>query len=81
MRQTLPCWNDSSDIFRVQVSTQPCRREDIIHLPRLLKRALELNKPVLLLNVGPTRADPLPGFEKIELASGLVMRNAVRAVL
>ncbi|KIP02692.1 hypothetical protein PHLGIDRAFT_111785 [Phlebiopsis gigantea 11061_1 CR5-6] len=48
---------------------------------RLLKHALELKKPVLLLNVGPTRADPLPGLEKIELASGLVMRDVVRAVL
>ena len=48
---------------------------------RLLKHALELNKPVLLLNVGPTRADPLPGVEKIELPSGAVLRDVVRTVL
>ncbi|GJE98072.1 NAD-dependent protein deacylase [Phanerochaete sordida] len=48
---------------------------------RLLKHALELKKPVLLLNVGPTRADPLPGVEKIELPSGAVLRDVVRTVL
>ena len=50
-------------------------------LCRLLKHALDLQKPVLLLNVGPTRADPLPGIEKIEVASGLVMRDVVRSIL
>ncbi|EKM50661.1 uncharacterized protein PHACADRAFT_213556 [Phanerochaete carnosa HHB-10118-sp] len=48
---------------------------------RLVKHALELKKPVLLLNVGPTRADPLSGVEKIELPSGTVLRDAVRTVL
>ncbi|KAH9951208.1 DHS-like NAD/FAD-binding domain-containing protein [Amylocystis lapponica] len=48
---------------------------------RLLKHALELKKPVLLLNLGPTRADGLPGIDKIELASGTIMRDVVRAVL
>ncbi|KAH7926049.1 DHS-like NAD/FAD-binding domain-containing protein [Leucogyrophana mollusca] len=48
---------------------------------RLIKRALELRKPVLLLNVGPTRADGLPGIEKIEIASGLIIRDVVRAIL
>lgn len=48
---------------------------------RLLKHALELRKPVLMLNVGPTRADGLPGIEKIELASGGVLRDVVRTVL
>ncbi|EIW79427.1 DHS-like NAD/FAD-binding domain-containing protein [Coniophora puteana RWD-64-598 SS2] len=48
---------------------------------RLVKRALELRKPVLMLNVGPTRADDLPGVEKIEIASGLVMRDVVKNVL
>ncbi|KAF7794949.1 hypothetical protein EIP86_006092 [Pleurotus ostreatoroseus] len=42
---------------------------------------MELKKPVLLLNVGPTRADPVPGVEKIELSSRDVMREAVRGVL
>ncbi|KAH8115631.1 DHS-like NAD/FAD-binding domain-containing protein [Phellopilus nigrolimitatus] len=48
---------------------------------RLLKHALELGKPVLLLNVGPTRADALtPGVEKISLPSGSVLRDVVRAL-
>lgn len=33
-----------------------------------------------MLNIGPTRADPL-GIEKIELSSGLVLRDVVRSVL
>ena len=48
---------------------------------RLVKHALELKKPVLLLNVGPTRADGLPGVEKIEIASGAILRDVVRLVL
>ncbi|KIM90381.1 hypothetical protein PILCRDRAFT_812116 [Piloderma croceum F 1598] len=48
---------------------------------RLVKHALELNKPVLLLNVGPSRADGHPGVEKIELASGVIMREVVKAVI
>ncbi|THG95089.1 hypothetical protein EW026_g6498 [Hermanssonia centrifuga] len=48
---------------------------------RLLRHALELKKPVLMLNIGPTRADPLSGLEKIEMSSRIVMRDAVRAVL
>ncbi|EGO22442.1 hypothetical protein SERLADRAFT_451291 [Serpula lacrymans var. lacrymans S7.9] len=48
---------------------------------RLLKHALDLRKPVMILNVGPTRADALPGVEKIELASGLIIRDVVRAVI
>lgn len=48
---------------------------------RLVKRALELRKPVMLLNVGPTRADGLPGVEKLEISSSLVLRDVVRAVL
>ncbi|KAI0720624.1 DHS-like NAD/FAD-binding domain-containing protein [Fomitopsis betulina] len=48
---------------------------------RLLRHALELHKPVLLLNLGPTRADGLQGVEKLEIASGAVMRDVVKAVL
>lgn len=48
---------------------------------RLLKHAIELCKPVLLLNVGPTRADQVPQVEKIEIPSGAVLRDVVRAVL
>ncbi|TFL05219.1 DHS-like NAD/FAD-binding domain-containing protein [Pterulicium gracile] len=45
---------------------------------RLVKRALEQRKPVLVLNVGPTRADDLPGLEKIEVPTSLVLREVVR---
>lgn len=48
---------------------------------RLLKRALELDKPVLLLNVGPTRADDLTKVEKIEIASGDVLPDVARNIL
>ncbi|OCH91524.1 DHS-like NAD/FAD-binding domain-containing protein [Obba rivulosa] len=48
---------------------------------RLLRHALELKKPVLLLNVGPTRADGIPGVEKLEIPSNVVMRDAVRTLL
>ena len=48
---------------------------------RLLKHALELNKPVLILNVGPSRADGYPGVEKIEMASGLIMKEVVKTVM
>lgn len=42
---------------------------------------MELHKPILMLNIGPTRADDIPGIEKIELPSGAVLRAAVSAVL
>ncbi|KAI0730753.1 DHS-like NAD/FAD-binding domain-containing protein [Earliella scabrosa] len=48
---------------------------------RLVKHAVEQRKPVLLLNVGPTRADQLPGIETIEIPAGTVIRDVVRAVL
>jgi NAD+-dependent protein deacetylase sirtuin 4 len=47
----------------------------------LLKHALELKKPVLMLNVGPSRADGYPGVEKIEIASGMIMKEVVKAVM
>lgn len=47
----------------------------------LLKHALQLRKPVLLLNVGPTRADGLPGVDKLEVPTSAVMTDAVHAVL
>ena len=52
----------------------------IDNLLRLVRHAIELHKPVLMLNVGPTRADEIPGIEKIELTSGAVLRDVVRAV-
>jgi len=48
---------------------------------RIVRHALELKKPVLLLNVGPTRADGIPGIEKIEIQSGIVMPEVVRTLI
>ncbi|KAJ7781999.1 DHS-like NAD/FAD-binding domain-containing protein [Mycena maculata] len=48
---------------------------------RLLKRAVELGKPALLLNLGPSRGDGLEEVERIDMASGLIIRDVVRAVL
>ncbi|KAJ7130645.1 DHS-like NAD/FAD-binding domain-containing protein [Mycena epipterygia] len=48
---------------------------------RLLKRAVELGKPVLLLNVGPSRGDNIEEIERIDMASGLIIRDVVKAVL
>ncbi|CAE6535753.1 unnamed protein product [Rhizoctonia solani] len=47
---------------------------------RLLKHALELNKPVMLLNLGPTRAHSVPKVEIIEAPSSDVLRGAARAL-
>ncbi|KAJ6518909.1 DHS-like NAD/FAD-binding domain-containing protein [Mycena sanguinolenta] len=48
---------------------------------RLLKRAVELGKPVLLLNVGPSRGDSIEEIDRIDMPSGLIIRDVVRAVL
>ncbi|KAK0188638.1 DHS-like NAD/FAD-binding domain-containing protein [Armillaria mellea] len=48
---------------------------------RLLKHALELGKRVLVVNVGPTRADGVPGVERVDVKSGEIMRGVVRALL
>ncbi|RPD59059.1 DHS-like NAD/FAD-binding domain-containing protein, partial [Lentinus tigrinus ALCF2SS1-7] len=48
---------------------------------RLVKHAIQKRKPVMLLNVGPTRADQLLGIETIEIPAGAVMRDVVKAVL
>ncbi|KAJ7224148.1 DHS-like NAD/FAD-binding domain-containing protein [Mycena pura] len=48
---------------------------------RLLKRAVELGKPVLLLNVGPSRADSIEMVEKIDMPSGRIIRDVVKTVL
>jgi len=45
------------------------------------KHALELKKPVMLLNVGPSRADALPGIGKIDMPSGSIMREVASAVV
>ena len=48
---------------------------------RVVKHAVELKKPVMLLNVGPSRADTLPGVEKIDMSSGSVMREVASAIM
>ncbi|EAU90484.2 hypothetical protein CC1G_00868 [Coprinopsis cinerea okayama7 len=48
---------------------------------RLVKHALELEKPVVLLNLGPTRADNLPGIDKIEWSSRSVLTEAAKTIL
>ncbi|KAG6811650.1 hypothetical protein H0H92_006465 [Tricholoma furcatifolium] len=48
---------------------------------RLLKHAVELKKTVMMLNVGPSRADGVHGVTKIDMASGMIMREVARTVL
>lgn len=48
---------------------------------RLLRHAIDSQKPVMLLNVGPTRADTVSGVQKIDYPSGLVLRDVARLVL
>ncbi|KAI8996617.1 DHS-like NAD/FAD-binding domain-containing protein [Trametes punicea] len=48
---------------------------------RLVKYAIEQRKPVLVLNVGPTRAHELAGIETIEIPAGAVLREVVKQVL
>lgn len=48
---------------------------------RIVKHALELKKPVFVLNTGPTRADDLLGIEKVDGMSGSVLPEVVRALL
>ncbi|KDQ19698.1 hypothetical protein BOTBODRAFT_170749 [Botryobasidium botryosum FD-172 SS1] len=47
----------------------------------LVKRAHELNKPIMVLNVGPTRADELSGVEKFEWTSGEVLEEVCKTIL
>ncbi|KAI0372615.1 DHS-like NAD/FAD-binding domain-containing protein, partial [Pilatotrama ljubarskyi] len=48
---------------------------------RLVKRAVERRKPVLVLNVGPTRARDLAGVDVVDIPAGTVMRDVVKQVL
>ncbi|KAF8647736.1 hypothetical protein AX16_006571 [Volvariella volvacea WC 439] len=48
---------------------------------RLLKHALALKKPVMMLNIGPSRADGIEGVEKIDIQSGVVMPDVAKAVI
>ena len=41
---------------------------------RLLKQAVELSKPVLMISTGPSRADRLSGLEKMDREAGPVLR-------
>ena len=48
-----------------------------------MQHALARNKPVLLLNLGPTRADDLleantPGISKVDISAGDVLHDVVR---
>ena len=47
----------------------------------MLKYALELKKPVILLNLGPTRADGVPGVEKIETVTGATLRQVAKTLM
>ncbi|CDO69353.1 hypothetical protein BN946_scf184746.g34 [Trametes cinnabarina] len=48
---------------------------------RLVKHAIQQHKPVLVLNVGPTRARELAVVETIEIPAGAVLRDVVKQVL
>ncbi|KAF8075105.1 DHS-like NAD/FAD-binding domain-containing protein [Lyophyllum atratum] len=48
---------------------------------RLVKHAIELKKPVVLWNVGPSRADGLPGVVKIDMPSGSIITDVARGVI
>jgi len=47
----------------------------------LLKHAIELKKPVMLLNVGPSRADSSPVVEKIDMPSGPIMSEVAQVIM
>lgn len=48
---------------------------------RLVKHALELKKPVMLLNIGPTRADGIQEIQKLNIASGVVLREVAKEII
>lgn len=47
----------------------------------LVKHALELKKPVMMINLGPSRADDLSGIEKLDVSTSLIMNEIARAVM
>jgi hypothetical protein len=57
-----------------------CTIHFVHRLLRLLKHAIELGKPVMLLNLGPTRAHDVPKVEIIEAGCREVLRGATRAL-
>ncbi|KAI0664263.1 DHS-like NAD/FAD-binding domain-containing protein [Cubamyces menziesii] len=48
---------------------------------RLVKHAVERRKPVLVLNVGPTRAHDFAGINIVDIPAGRIIRDVVRQVL
>ncbi|KAF9266907.1 DHS-like NAD/FAD-binding domain-containing protein [Marasmius fiardii PR-910] len=48
---------------------------------RLLRSALDKKKPVLVVNIGPSRADGIAGVEKLDISSGAIMPDVVRSIL
>lgn len=48
---------------------------------RLIKQAVEAQKPVLMVSLGPSRADALSGVEKIEMTSGPVLEQVLNKVI
>jgi len=48
---------------------------------RIVKHAVEIGKPVLILNIGPTRADGIEHIVKIEMKSGDILRDVCSVIL
>ena len=53
----------------------------VLYVCSLVKHAIEKHKPIMLLNVGPTRADALAGIDSIEIEAGTIIRDVVKQVL
>jgi hypothetical protein len=54
---------------------------ELIYICRLVKHALELKKPVMLLNIGPTRVDGMQEIQKLNIASGIVLREVAKEIM
>lgn len=48
---------------------------------RLIKAAREAKKPVLMITQGPTRADDVPGVEKMDVKAGPIVRATLESIL
>jgi NAD-dependent deacetylase sirtuin 4 len=48
-----------------------------MRISRLIKQAVEAKKPVLVLSTGPTRADGLPGIEKLDFKAGPLLHDVL----
>lgn len=77
------CWERPWQLIRPSGTF----RSSILHhsrvdiAQRLLKHAVEIHKPVLMINVGPSRADGIPEVEKVDIESGSIMREVVKMVV